>query len=71
MTPEQMQDKAFYKLVEENSEALTALAGTGREGALNALDRLYEENEEGLKRLANMDDKEQNLNLHQEMFNAN
>ena len=55
MTPEQMQDKAFYKLVEENSEALTALAGTGREGALNALDRLYEENYEGMRRLAQED----------------
>jgi len=52
MTPEQMQDKAFYKLVEKNSEALTALAGIGRKGALNALDRLYEENSEAMKRLA-------------------
>ena len=55
MTPEQMQDKAFNKLVEKNSEALKALAGTGREGALNALDRLYEENHEGLRRLAQED----------------
>ena len=55
MTPEQMQDNAFYKLVEENSEALTALAGTGREGALNALDRLYEENYEGMRRLSQED----------------
>ena len=34
---------------------LKALAGTGREGALNALDRLYEENDEGLRRLAQED----------------
>ena len=32
-----------------------ALEGTGREGALNALDRLYEENDEGLRRLAQED----------------
>lgn len=55
MTPEQMQDKAFYKFVEKNSAALKALAGTGREGALNALDRLYEENDKGLRRLAQED----------------
>ena len=55
MTPEQMQDKAFNKLVEKNSEALKAFAGTGREGALNALDRIYEENYEGLRRLAQED----------------
>jgi hypothetical protein len=34
---------------------LKAPAGTGREGALNALDRLYEENDEGLRRLAQED----------------
>ena len=34
---------------------LKTLAGTGREGALNALDRLYEENDEGLRRLAQED----------------
>ena len=55
MTPEQMQDKAFNKLVKKNLEALKALAKTGREGALNALDRLYEENDEGLRRLAQED----------------
>ena len=32
-----------------------APAGNGREGALNALDRLYEENDEGLRRLAQED----------------
>ena len=52
---EQRQDEAFNKLVEKNSAALTALAVTGREGALNALDRLYEENSEGLRRLAQED----------------
>lgn len=53
-----MTAKEQLKLLEENSEALTAPTGTGLEGALNALDRLYEENAEGLKRLAHMDDAE-------------
>ncbi len=55
MTPEEMQDKAVNKFIEKNSGALKSLAGTGREGALNALDRLCEENYEGLRRLAQED----------------
>ncbi len=50
----QRQDEAVDKFIKNNSAALTALANTGREGALNALDRLCEENSEGLKRLADL-----------------
>jgi hypothetical protein len=55
LTPQEVEELRYnkQKLTEYGKEKIRALmTKTGEEGALNALDRLYDENNDALRRLA-------------------